>query len=639
MNIQSKTFRVVIILLLLALCGGLYSFGVSPLFILDDEPSLSGLAQVKQHHNVLAFIQDGTAGPLGRPISLLSFALQADAYPDATPFKYINIAIHLLIGGLIYSLLMLIGRLLKWSLEKAFWISFFSTLIWLISPIQVSTALYVVQRMAQLSIFFIVLGLIFYLKAREWLVQEKNLKGYLTASLGISLCGLLALFSKENGVLIILYLWVLEATLLQHLPKPRFWLYWKTAFIYLPIIIIVSYFAITIHPEKDYSYRLFSLTERLLSESRILLSYLGNIFLPGYFMKFNLFQDDYLISKDILTPISTLWSVITIISSFSLALWLRKTAPILAFGILWFFAGHALESTFIPLVLYFEHRNYLALLGPVFSVVVGIFALLQKDSLTILFRKALLTLSIVWLLLISSATLFELSLWREPVLQSIYWAEQKPLSRYAQSHVSTMYLYIKQPEKAVEHYKHMIDVFPNDAAPYVFWLDVACEYPEIPAPEITAVYQRFNNVLDNDGAVTGIQSLLDTYTSGKCSRFSPEIIETILSSLWNNPKIRNSHGIVSLWYANWKAFRGEYVSALQKIDEALQYNVPKKDIAKLQKLGWLMELNAFEEALNYIKQLRHEFSLIQNSIHREHLDNMEKLATDFIISKNGNKQP
>jgi len=627
------------IVCLLALCGGLYSFGVSPLFILDDDPSLSGLMQVKEQHNILEFIQNGTAGPLGRPISLLSFALQADEYPNATAFKYVNIIIHLLIGGLIYNLLMLIGRFSKWSLEKAFWISFFSTLIWLISPIQVSTVSYVVQRMAQLSIFFTVAGLLFYLKGREWLIQEKHFKGYLTVSLGIGLGGLLAIFSKENGVLIILYLWVLEATLLQHLPKPRFWIYWKTAFIYLPIIIIVSYFAMTIHPERDYSYRLFSLSERLLSESRILLNYLGNIFLPSYFMKFNLFQDDYVISKDIFTPISTLFSVITIISSFSLALWLRKTAPVLAFGILWFFAGHALESTFIPLVLYFEHRNYLALLGPVFSVVVGIFALLQKESLTILFRKAIFVLSMGWLLLISSATVFELSLWRDPILQSIYWADQKPLSRYAQSHVSTMYLYIKQPQKAIERYKHMIDVFPNDAAPYVFWLDVACEYPEVEAPEINTVYQRFNEVLDNDGAVTGVQNLLDTYASGKCARFSPEIIENILSSLWNNPKIRNTHGVISLWYANWKAFRGEYISALQKIEEALQYNVPKKDLAKLQKLGWLMQLNAFEEALKYIKQLRLEFNVIQNHIHREYLDNMEKIATDSIKATNERSQP
>lgn len=627
MPIQSKTFRISSIFLLLMLCGGLYSFGVSPLFILDDDPSLSELAQVKKHHNILEFIQAGTAGPLGRPISLFSFALQADAYPNATTFKYVNIAIHILIAGLIYNLLMMIGRLLKWTLKKAFLISFICTVIWTLSPIQVSTVLYVVQRMAQLSILFIIFGLLFYLKGRELLIQEKYLKGYFVASVGLAISGLLAIFSKENGVLLLLYLWVVEATLLSNLPKPRYWLYWKTIFIYVPVFIICSYFALTFHPETDYGYRLFTLSERLLSESRILLNYIGNIFIPGYFMKFNLFQDDYVVSKDFFTPISTLFSVITIVTSFVIAISFRKKAPILAFGILWFFAGHALESTFIPLVLYFEHRNYLALLGPVFSVVFGMFALLQSEKLTPLIHKAILGFSMGWIALILSATLLEISLWRDPFLQAVHWAEEKPLSRYAQSHVSTMYLYMKQPEKSIEHYKHMVDVFPKDVAPYIFWIDVACEYPEIEPPNFDLVYQRLNNTPDNDGAVTGIQNLLDTYMSGKCQRFSPEVITNILSLLWNNPKMKNNRGVISMWYANWEAFQGKYVSALQKMEEALKHNVPKNDIAKLQKLGWLMELNAFEEALKYIKQLRLEFNVVQNRIHREHLDNLEHIAT------------
>jgi len=626
MPIQSKVFRISAILLFLMLCGGLYSFGISPLLILDDDPNLSELTQVKKHQNILEFIQAGTAGPLGRPISLFSFALQADSYPNATSFKYINIAIHLLIAGLIYNLLMMIGRLLKYPLRTVFLVSFICTAIWALSPIQVSTVLYVIQRMAQLSILFIVFGLLFYLKGRELLIQEKYLQGYLVASVGLVISGLLAIFSKENGVLILLYLWVVEATVLSNLPKPRYWLYWKAVFIYAPLLIIASYFALTFHPERDYSYRLFTFSERLLTESRILLNYIGNIFIPGYFMKFNLFQDDYVVSKDLFTPISTLFSVITIITSFFIAIIFRKKAPILAFGILWFFAGHALESTFLPLVLYFEHRNYLALLGPVVGVVLGMLALLQSEKLTPLIRKAMLGFSIGWVALILSATLLEISLWRDPFLQAVHWAEEKPLSRYAQSHVSTMYLYMKQPEKSIERYKHMVDVFPKDVAPYIFWIDVACEYPEIEPPDFNLVYQRLNNPPDNDGAVTGVQNLLDTYVSGKCQRFSPEIMTNILSLLWNNPQMKNNRGVISMWYANWEAFQGHYVSALQKIEEALKHNVPKKDIAKLQKLGWIMEMGAFEEALKYIKQLRLEFSMIQNRIHQEHLDRLENIA-------------
>ena len=37
--------------------------------------------------------------------------------------------------------------------------------------------------------------------------------------------------------------------------------------------------------------------------------------------------------------------------------------PLAAFGIAWFLIGHSLESTFIPLELVHEHRNYLPLFG------------------------------------------------------------------------------------------------------------------------------------------------------------------------------------------------------------------------------------------------------------------------------------
>lgn len=627
MLIEAKYFRIIAVILLLGFAGSLYNFGVSPLFIFDDDPNLADLKYVKQHHNLLEFIQSGSAGKLGRPISLFTFALQADSYPDATTFKQVNIAIHLIIGVLIYQFLMLIGRLLRWSQKQSFIISFICTAIWLLSPIQVSTTLYVVQRMVQLSVLFTLFGLIFYLKGRELLLQNKYLKGYLLASFGIVISGLLAIFSKENGVLILLYLWVIEATLLNHLPKPRFWLYWKTIFIYLPVLILASYFILTIRPDIDYSYRSFSLPERLLTETRILLNYIGNIFIPAYFIKFSLFHDDYLVSTDILTPISTLFSVITITTSFVLAIILRKRAPIFAFAILWFFAGHALESTFLPLVLYFEHRNYLALLGPVVGAVIGMYILLHSNKLTPLMKKAFLGFSAGWFLLILSATFLEISLWRNPMLQAMYWAEEKPLSRYAQSHAAIMYLYSKQPERAVEHYKHMVQVFPKDIAPYIFWIDVACEYPEIEPPDFNLVYQRLKDPLDNDSAILGIQDLLTTFTSGKCQRFSPEIMETILSLLWNNPKLVNNRNFIALWYSHWEAFNGRYVSALQKIEEALKLGIPKKDIAKLQKLGWLMEMGAFEEALKYIKQLRLEFTLIQNRIHKEHLDKLEQIAT------------
>jgi tryptophan-rich sensory protein len=45
------------------------------------------------------------------------------------------------------------------------------------------------------------------------------------------------------------------------------------------------------------------------------------------------------------------------------ALALRKQRPLASLGVLWFFSAHALTSSFIPLELVYEHRNYFASLG------------------------------------------------------------------------------------------------------------------------------------------------------------------------------------------------------------------------------------------------------------------------------------
>lgn len=640
MTIQSKTFRSLAVILLLTVCGGLYSFGVSPVFILDDETNLSGLEQVKKHGDVLEFISQGNAGPLGRSVSLATFALQADAWPNATQFKYVNILIHLLTGLFIYNLLSVVGRLLKWNIEKIFLLSFLSTALWLLSPIQVSTVLYVIQRMAQLSIFFTVIGLFLYLKGREWLLQGKLSQGYLIASLGLIAAGLLALFSKENGILLILYVWVIEATLLQSLPKPLGWNSWKSVFIYLPILIIIGYFLFTFRPESAYGGRDFTLIERLLTESRILFEYLANILVPNYFNQFNLFQDDYVTSKSLFEPKITIVAVAGLLSLFLSALFFRKRYPIFSFGVLWFLAGHALESTIVPLILYFEHRNYLALLGPVLALVYGFNYLINNDKLNVFMRKAMLGFAMGWSLIIMVATISEISLWRNPLLQSAHWAAEKPLSRFAQSHAASIYFVLNHPLEGLEYYQHMVKVFPDDPAPYTLWLFAACEFEEVPIPDMQLVLSRFARAKDNINVVMGLDKLLEHFSNDKkCSRLSPNILESIFSTLTNNPNITNMRGFIYVWYANWAAYQGDYATAIQRVEESLKYHSARKDVAKLQKLAWLVQLSRFEEAVTYIKQLRLEFNAIENKIHRGYLDSLERIALDFIKIKNENIQP
>jgi hypothetical protein len=145
------------------------------------------------------------------------------------------------------------------------------------------------------------------------------------------------------------------------------------ALVLLPGLVALAYMAI--HPEfvmSAYRLRDFTLGERLLTESRVLWLYLGMIAYPRS-STMGLFHDDLPISHGLLDPATTLLSILGLLALLGTALWARRRAPLLSFGLLFFLAGHVLESTILPLELAFEHRNYLPAYG---IILIGMHALL-----------------------------------------------------------------------------------------------------------------------------------------------------------------------------------------------------------------------------------------------------------------------
>ena len=230
-------FKYGIALWIVLLCVGLLYFqGISSGFILDDEINLEEIENIQAANywqDSFRFIFSGQAGPLGRPISLLSFTLQSYAWPNAAYFKYINTCLHLLIGSLIFWFLLLLGRFLPIKNNFLLPLSLISTAIWLFSPLQTSTVLYVIQRMVQIATLFSILSFIIYLQGRQYLIKQQIKRGLVWMSLGIGGFGLLAIFSKETAALIPLFILVIEFTLLQHIEKNTYLAYLgKYFFIY-----------------------------------------------------------------------------------------------------------------------------------------------------------------------------------------------------------------------------------------------------------------------------------------------------------------------------------------------------------------------------------------------------------------------
>ena len=114
------------------------------------------------------------AGPLGRPLSMLSFALNAafSGLESAFAFKLTNLLIHcanavlvfLCVAGL-YAGAPRLAR--RDNPDASLWIALIAASIFLLHPIQLPSVLHAVQRMAELAFTFELLALLVYLRQRK----------------------------------------------------------------------------------------------------------------------------------------------------------------------------------------------------------------------------------------------------------------------------------------------------------------------------------------------------------------------------------------------------------------------------------------------------------------------------------------
>ncbi|MGL1834652.1 hypothetical protein ACKVEX_13735, partial [Rhodocyclaceae bacterium SMB388] len=198
-----------------ALAWLVYRPGLAGTFLFDDWSNLRLLGDFGQIDNLESlklYLLSGFAGPTGRPVAMLSFLLDARDWPaDPRPFKQTNVLIHLLNGLVLFALLRLLARALGKPPATAAWAAMFAAAIWLLHPLWISTTLYAVQRMTQLSALFMLLGMAFYVQTRlrHGPVANARLIAQSAAALGI--CGMLAVFSKENGALLAPLLLITDA--------------------------------------------------------------------------------------------------------------------------------------------------------------------------------------------------------------------------------------------------------------------------------------------------------------------------------------------------------------------------------------------------------------------------------------------
>jgi tetratricopeptide (TPR) repeat protein len=357
--------------LLLVLVGLVYSNCLDAIWTLDDDPNILQNSRLHIEDLLPETLFQSFFSPLhpdesgrpgfNRPLAHLSFALNWYFGQDAPAgYRLVNILIHALTAFVLF--LVICGLLQAPNLRGAYggrqdFIALLGAALWAVNPIQTQAVVYIVQRMASLACLFYLLGIWCYLRARACEPRAGRLL-WLFLMLASFLAGV---GSKENAILLPAALVLLEFVFFQDLSQAG--VRRRLGYVLLSGLGLIVLGGVWLFSQgklealPGYGIRLFSPAERLLTEPRIVVFYLSQIFypVPG---RLSIVHDVQL-SRSLLEPWTTLPAIVAVLGLIGLGVWQARRRPLLSFAILFFFLNHAVESSLIGLELIYEHRNYL----------------------------------------------------------------------------------------------------------------------------------------------------------------------------------------------------------------------------------------------------------------------------------------
>jgi len=436
--------RPLLIVSMLVLVAATYWPALRGGFIFDDYPIFAENQAIHVHgldwhewHRVWQW----SIANIERPMAMLSYALNYALGGSTFGFKLTNLWIHLLNTLLV---LMLTQRLVatgspgedgrRLTQSQVFYTALGIACAWAAHPLQVSTVMYVVQRMEMLGFTFVLLALLAYWHARQNQRRGRRSWPWLMLTLALVPAGYCF---KETAILAPGYALLLELTLLRfeaadarigHALKFFYGLGCAAA-----TAVVVFYLIPHYSRPENYSWRDFTAAQRELTQLRALPMYIGWSVLP-LLNHLTFYYDNYVASTGLLQPASTLLGALFLLALVVLALVMRRRRPLLALGIGWFFVAHLLTSSPLPLELVFEHRNYPALFGIVLTLADMLWWLAGRIN-----AKVAALIGCALLLNFASLTLLRAMTWASPARLAVELTQTNPGSLRASMDLARRY--------------------------------------------------------------------------------------------------------------------------------------------------------------------------------------------------------
>ena len=411
-----------LLLAALVLTAAIYWPGLSGGFLFDDYPNIIDNQGVQpKHAGIATLVNAALSSPSSefkRPLASLSFALNYLA-SGLDPFwmKLTNLVIHLLNGLAVF---LLARVLLRCDVQEPFAaissksailaqqekddtkadspekntlrdIKFHAGIVsvliaagWMLLPINLTSVLYVVQRMESIANLFVLLGLLGYVTGRlNMLATQRaaNASGQRGKEhyWGFSLCVSSLIFgtaigvlAKETAVMLPLYAVLIEWLIFDfrntNIGRDRRIIGLFLLLLAAPLVLGLVWLLPGVLNQAAWDTRDFTLGTRLLSESRIVSSYASWTLLPTP-DPLSFYHDNFVISTGFLKPWTTLLGIVFIAFLVALIWWARRRQRLVALGLALFLGCQLLTGTILPLELVYEHRNYFASFGLLLAVI------------------------------------------------------------------------------------------------------------------------------------------------------------------------------------------------------------------------------------------------------------------------------
>ena len=397
-------------------------------------------------------------------------------------------------------------------------IAFFAALLWIVQPVGTQAVTYICQRMASMVAMFYILSLLCYVKGRMAMAGGRKAlpyggRGALVENVekynnidnplnpcrggvyprpddfnskhvadefirvqktdnahnkflipilyftGCVISALCAFATKENAgtlpLVLLLYEWFFFQDLKLNWSRGQ--LLWIAFFIIIFTGLVFWYLGENpmVRILNSYKRRDFSLIERVMTEWRIVVYYLG-LFLwapPG---RLNI-DHDYPVSLSPVHPATTILALAAILGLLVWAAYSTKQDRLIAFAILWFFIAQATESTIHGIELIFEHRTYIPFMMISLFFVLAIFRGIKNRSLA-------------YALLVATALVFSIwtyqrnQVWQEPISILTDCTVKSPKKFRPQYNLGVALYDAGNTSGAITQYKRAIQNDPDRAA-------------------------------------------------------------------------------------------------------------------------------------------------------------------------------